>query len=202
MREGSPLAGVADLFVTLLKPVATAGGVLSAPVLRLWHLAKVRSQSVGFVPVSTQFDGPVNVAGTGKLRLGEQCRLGRNVQFETSGAGEIEIGKRVRINAGCVVVANCRMYIGDDTLIGEYVSIRDANHGISKGTLIRSQEHVAGEIQIGRDVWIGRGSCILKGVTIGDGAVIGANSVVTHDVPENAIFAGAPAEQLGTRANK
>lgn len=34
----------------------------------------------------------------------------------------------------------------------------------------------------------------MKGVTIGDGAVVGAGSVVTKDVPANAIVAGNPAK--------
>jgi len=33
----------------------------------------------------------------------------------------------------------------------------------------------------------------LPGVTIGENSVIAANSVVTHDVPENALYAGSPA---------
>lgn len=199
MRNRVPSAGLADLLATLLKPIAMSWFLLSRPVLRLWRLAWLRAQTTCYVPVSTQFDGPVRVAGTGKLRLGEYCRLGRDVQFETRGAGEIALGQRVRINAGSVVVANCRVSIGDDTLIGEYVSIRDANHGISIEMQIRDQEQIVGEIRIGRDVWIGRGCCVLKGVMIGDGAVVGANSVVTHDVLENSIFAGVPAKQIGVR---
>jgi acetyltransferase-like isoleucine patch superfamily enzyme len=58
---------------------------------------------------------------------------------------------------------------------------------------------VVAKVEIGRDVWIGRGCCILPGVTIFDGAVVGANSVVTRDVPAGAIYAGAPAKQIGTR---
>jgi maltose O-acetyltransferase len=33
----------------------------------------------------------------------------------------------------------------------------------------------------------------LPGVTLGDNSVIGANSVVTSDVPANAVFVGTPA---------
>lgn len=201
MSSRSRLAIAANLLSMMLTPVVKAGFIFSRPVLRLWRLTWLRSQTDGRVPVSTQFDGPVWVVGTGKLQLAENCRLGRDVQFETNGPGEIALGQRVRINTGCVIVANCRVSVGDDALIGEYVSIRDANHGISIERPIRIQEHVAEEIRIGRDVWIGRGSCILKGVTIGDGAVIGANSVITRDVPENSIFAGAPAKQIGVRVS-
>lgn len=47
---------------------------------------------------------------------------------------------------------------------------------------------------IGKNVFIGARSIVMKGVTIGDGAVVGAGSVVTKDVPANAIVAGNPAK--------
>lgn len=48
-------------------------------------------------------------------------------------------------------------------------------------------------VVIGDDVWIGNGSLILKGVTIGDRAIVAARSVVTKDVPADAVVAGNPA---------
>nr|WP_315850306.1 DapH/DapD/GlmU-related protein [Gemmata sp. SH-PL17] len=46
---------------------------------------------------------------------------------------------------------------------------------------------------IGDDVWIGRGAVILKGVSIGHRAIVAAHSVVTKNVPADAIVAGNPA---------
>jgi acetyltransferase-like isoleucine patch superfamily enzyme len=43
---------------------------------------------------------------------------------------------------------------------------------------------------------IGSGSTILSRVTIGENAMVGAGSVVTKDVPPNAIVAGNPAKLL------
>ncbi len=43
---------------------------------------------------------------------------------------------------------------------------------------------------------IGSGSTILANVTIGENAIVGAGSVVTKDVPANAIVAGNPAKVL------
>lgn len=169
------------------------------PVARLWRLTALRAQTGGQIPVSTQFDGPVIASGTGTVQLGTSCRLGRGVQFDTADHGKITLGHHVRVNSGSLIAAACSVSIGDHTLIGEYVSIRDANHGTAPDSLIRSQPLESSRILIGRDVWIGRGCCILKGVEIGDGAVIGANSVVTQDVKPGSICVGAPVRQIGIR---
>jgi acetyltransferase-like isoleucine patch superfamily enzyme len=172
---------------------------LRRTILRGGRLAALRAQVCGQVPLSTQFDGPTQVAGRPRLVLGAHCRLGRSVFFETAGAGAITVGTHVRINRGTVIVAHAGVRIGDDCLIGEYVSIRDADHGMALGTPMRSQPHVAAPVTIGNDVWIARGAVILKGVTIGDGAIIAANSVVTRDVPPRTIVAGIPARALRER---
>ncbi len=52
---------------------------------------------------------------------------------------------------------------------------------------------------IGDNVYIGAGAVILGAVKIGNNAAIGANSVVTHDVPEGARVAGAPARVINNR---
>jgi acetyltransferase-like isoleucine patch superfamily enzyme len=61
-----------------------------------------------------------------------------------------------------------------------------------------AREGIATEpVVIEDDVFVGMRAIILKGVRVGRGAVIGANSVVTQDVPENAIVAGSPARNVG-----
>jgi acetyltransferase-like isoleucine patch superfamily enzyme len=53
--------------------------------------------------------------------------------------------------------------------------------------------------KIHNDVYIGHGAFIMPGITIGNGAVVGACSVVTKDVPDYAVFAGAPAKLIRMR---
>lgn len=55
-----------------------------------------------------------------------------------------------------------------------------------------------GRVTIGNNVFIGAGSVVLPGVTIGNNVIIGANSTVTHDVPDNMVYAGSPARELST----
>lgn len=51
-------------------------------------------------------------------------------------------------------------------------------------------------VRIGNNVWMGGNSVVLMGVTIGRNAVIGAGSVVTKDIPDNAVAVGNPARVI------
>jgi acetyltransferase-like isoleucine patch superfamily enzyme len=187
-------AGVLSVLIRIGRPPAS-------PFLRLVRLASLRASASGRIPASVRFDGPVRVAGRAHLTLGEECRLGRDVFFETEGAAKIVIGRRVRINAGAFLVAHAGITVGDDTLIGEYACLRDANHGTASERPMREQPHEAAPIAVGRDVWIGRGASILRGVRIGDGAVVGAGSVVTKDVEPMTVVAGCPARLIRRRGD-
>lgn len=200
MSLGSALYPVFDAAANVAGAVLRVCRPLIEGVQRLSRLSSLRSRVTGNIPVTTQFDGPISTAGTPRVQLGGHCRLGRAVFFETGGAGSITIGEHVRINAGTTIVSHAQVRIGRECLIGEYVSIRDGNHGTTLGTPMRAQPHDGAPITIGDDVWIGRGVCILKGVTIGEGAVIAANSVVTKDVAPRTIVGGVPARVLKERA--
>ena len=49
-------------------------------------------------------------------------------------------------------------------------------------------------IRIKKNAWIGARVSILPGVTIGENAIVGTGSVVTKDVPDNAVVVGVPAK--------
>ncbi len=55
-----------------------------------------------------------------------------------------------------------------------------------------------GRVTIGDNVFIGAGSVILPGISIGSNVIVGANSTVTHDIPDNMVYAGSPAKALYT----
>lgn len=188
-----------DLLVNLLALFLRIGDAILRLPRRLCRLARFRSRASGVIPFSTQLDGDVHVSGRPRVELGAQCRLGRDVFFETVGEGVIALGSNVRVNAGCFLVSYASVKIGNDCLIGEYVSIRDADHGIDGEGPMRSQAHRHAPVVIEDDVWIGRGAAVLRGVRIGKGAVVGANSVVTKDVPAMTIVGGCPARVIRKR---
>jgi acetyltransferase-like isoleucine patch superfamily enzyme len=95
---------------------------------------------------------------------------------------------------------NGSIFIGDNCLISQQVSIISSDHSIKKEELIKTQLWIKkGDIVIEDDVWIGCASQILSGVRIGKGAVIAAGSLVNKDVPSYAIVAGVPAKVIKYR---
>jgi acetyltransferase-like isoleucine patch superfamily enzyme len=109
------------------------------------------------------------------------------------------IGKKSFIGYGSHIVAKKSIQIGNDCLISAYSIIRDANHGIRKGSIISSQEHNIKPIVIEDDVWLGSHSVVTSGVIIGYGTVVGANAVVTKSIDTNVVVGGVPAKFIKQR---
>ncbi len=112
---------------------------------------------------------------------------------------KIAIGERTTVGFYTFIYASNGISVGSDCLIAPFVYIVDSDHSIIKGIRINQQQNKTAPITINDDVWISTGAKILRGVTIGKGAVIAAGAIVTTDVPENAIFGGIPAKQIGER---
>src|ERR1700733_12825148 len=140
--------------------------------------------------------GKSNVYGTGNIRVGKNVLLYPNLHLETQGNGVIEIGDNVVLSTNVHLVSMAKVTIGHGSLIGEFTSIRDANHTRLPGQLIRNADHKATPITIGDEVWIGRGVTILEGTNLGDGATVGANAVVTRDVAAGMTVVGIPARPI------
>jgi len=64
------------------------------------------------------------------------------------------------------------------------------------GELQTEQDWIVERTLVRKGASIGSGSTILSNVEIGEHAIVGAGSVVTKDVPANAIVAGNPAKVL------
>lgn len=118
-----------------------------------------------------------------------------------------KVGAFVEIQKGSTIGKNCK--ISSHTFICEGVHIDDncfIGHGVMfTNDLFPRATNMDGSLQT-EDDWkcietfvkkgasIGSNATILAGVTIGENSLIGAGSVVTKNVPENAIVAGNPAQ--------
>jgi acetyltransferase-like isoleucine patch superfamily enzyme len=90
--------------------------------------------------------------------------------------------------------------IGEQCVIADRAMFIDFDHGVVEVERpIRQQGIYKRDVEVGSNVWIGYGACILRGVSVGDNSIVGTNSVVTKDVPANAVVAGIPARVIRMR---
>jgi maltose O-acetyltransferase len=108
----------------------------------------------------------------------------------------IEIGGACAFSNNISIVALHRITVGSRCLIGDMVTILDADHHEIDPTARWNGPGRIDPVAIGDNVWIGSRSMILRGVTIGYNSVIGSGSVVTRSIPANVVAAGNPARVL------
>lgn len=144
------------------------------------------------------------------VKLGSGVKLSRFINLYGCEVGaDTKIGAFVEIQKNAVVGANCK--ISSHSFICEGVTIEDdvfIGHGVMfindrypratnlSGKLQTEEDWVVEPTCVRRGASIGSGATILGSITIGENAIIGAGSVVTHDVPSNAISVGNPARVL------
>ncbi|HND28281.1 MAG TPA: acyltransferase [Pseudomonadales bacterium] len=144
----------------------------------------------------------INLEPGGKLTLGYAARIGEGVLLTVKRGGVMRLGDHALINTRSIVTCWSQVTIGAGTLVAPHCHITDRNHGIAPGVPIRQQRGEIAPITIGANAWIASSCIVLKGSTIGDGAVVGANSVVTAEIPPQAIAVGSPARVIGARSDR
>jgi acetyltransferase-like isoleucine patch superfamily enzyme len=148
------------------------------------------------------FIGPrvVLQIGTGaEIRLGRWSWLGHGTKIRCH-EGVVDIGAKTVFGQECTISAYQHVSVGRECVIADRVMLIDFDHGVVEvDRPIRHQGIYKRDVRVGNNVWIGYGACILRGVTIGDNAIVGTNSVVTRDVPANAVVAGVPARVIRMR---
>jgi acetyltransferase-like isoleucine patch superfamily enzyme len=144
------------------------------------------------------------------VKLGANVRLSKFINLYGCAIGdETKIGAFVEIQKNVRVGKRCK--ISSHTFICEGVTIEDnvfIGHGVvfvndtypratASGARLQTEEDWKVELTvIKRGASIGSGATILANISIGEDAIVGAGSVVTKDVPPNAIVAGNPARVM------
>lgn len=149
-------------------------------------------------------------------RIAPDVKLGQRVKifaftnlYGCTIGDDSKIGAFVEIQKGARVGARCK--ISSHTFICEGIKVEDEvfiGHGVTfindrfpratntDGSLQTDADWKCDSTTVKRGASIGSGATILCGVTVGERAIVGAGSVVTKDVPADAIVAGNPARLL------
>lgn len=158
------------------------------------------------------------------VRLGKGARFYGRAVFRRLPESEISIGRNAIFNSShtsnligvyspCMISTLSReaeIKIGDGcgfsgTVIAAALKIEiGCNVRCGANTLITDTDWHHGDSRVGEDapvwiddnVWLGYGVKVLKGVHIGRNSVVGAGSIVTRDIPDNAIAAGNPCKVI------
>ncbi|MBO4536530.1 MAG: sugar O-acetyltransferase [Bacteroidales bacterium] len=118
-----------------------------------------------------------------------------NPPFYCDYGKQIRVGRRFFANFNFTVLDEAPVTIGDDCFIGPNVSIYTACHSTDPVER-NSRKEWAEPVTIGNNVWIGGSVTILPGVSIGNNVTIGAGSVVTKDIPDDAVAVGNPCKVI------
>jgi acetyltransferase-like isoleucine patch superfamily enzyme len=144
------------------------------------------------------------------VKLGKDVKLSKFINLYGCEIGDgTKIGAFVEIQKNSTVGKNCK--ISSHTFVCEGVSIEDGvfiGHNVAfindsypravteDGQMQTEADWKVERTTIKKGASVGSGSTILANVTVGENALVGAGSVVTKDVPPNAIVAGNPAKVL------
>lgn len=144
------------------------------------------------------------------VKLGQGVKLSRFINLYGCVIGpDTKVGAFVEIQKGVVVGAHCKISshsflcegvrIEDNVFIGHNVTFINDSYPratTASGKMQTEQDWVLEPTWVRRGASIGSGATILSNVIIGENAIVGAGSVVTRDIPPNAVSAGNPARIL------
>jgi acetyltransferase-like isoleucine patch superfamily enzyme len=130
----------------------------------------------------------VNLYG---CEIGDNSKIGAFVEIQKNA----KIGRNVKVSTHTFICEG--VTIEDDVFVGHNVSFINDKYPHSTntdGSLQTEADWKVVPTLVKRGASIGTSTTILCGVTIGENAIVGAGSVVTKDVPANAVVAGVPAK--------
>jgi len=150
----------------------------------------------------------ISALSTHGIEFGDHVSIGAFsrviVSTSLNNIGErIKIGNNVGIGEFAYLGGSGGLEIGDECIVGQYLSCHPENHNYENPEIsIRLQGVTRKGIKIGKNCWIGSKVTILDGVEIGNGCILAAGSVITRSFPDHSIIGGVPAKLLKTRTHE
>ena len=130
------------------------------------------------------------------VKIGSYSTLSATSHLSKFGIG-LKIGNNSAVGQFTQFGAAGGIEIGNDVIMGSYISFHSENHNFSDKTrLIREQGVTSKGIKIGNNVWVGAKVTFLDGCIVGNNSVVAAGAVVNGIYPDNSIIGGIPAKVL------
>ncbi len=163
--------------------------------LKLRWRGRLQTDGMAFVCPGVHFE----IAPGAVVHLGRWSWLGHGCKIRVH-EGDVRIGAKTVLGQECTISAFQHVSIGRECIIADRVMLIDFDHGVvDVERPIRLQGIYKRDVEVGHNVWIGYGACVLRGVTVGDNAIVGTSTVVTREVPANAVVGGIPARVIRMR---
>jgi acetyltransferase-like isoleucine patch superfamily enzyme len=125
--------------------------------------------------------------------IGDETKIGAFVEIQKNA----KVGRRCKISSHTFICEG--VHIEDNVFVGHSVTFINDSYPratTAEGGLQTEKDWKVEQTLVKKGASIGSGSTILSKVVIGENAIIGAGSMVTKDVPTDAIVAGNPAKVL------
>jgi acetyltransferase-like isoleucine patch superfamily enzyme len=158
------------------------------------------------------------------IAFGKNCTIENGVNIDGFCNSKVSFGSCVKIGSytkilvtshlqkmgkGLIMGDNCSIgdfsfmgcaggiKIGNDVIMGQYVSFHSENHNFSnKNLLIREQGVNHKGIELSNNIWVGAKVTFLDGAFVADNTVVAAGAVVSGHFPSNVVIGGVPAKIL------
>jgi acetyltransferase-like isoleucine patch superfamily enzyme len=160
--------------------------------------------------IRAAIDGPGAIC----IRVGPRSVIEEGVLLQLGPGAVLDIGPDVTIRRGCVLnVSGHLTFVGNNLLswgsvvhcatavtfelmagTGEMITVVDGSHFRRSRDDHWYHNSASAPVVIGYNAWLSSKSTVGKGVRVGAGATVGANSVVSHDVPDDCLVVGIPAQ--------
>ncbi len=125
--------------------------------------------------------------------IGDETKIGSFVEIQKHAS----VGKRCKVSSHSFICEG--VVIDDNVFIGHGVMFINDSYPRAttpNGSLQTEADWKIERTFVKKGASVGSGATILSSITIGENAIVGAGSVVTRDVPPNAVVAGNPARIL------
>lgn len=180
-----------------IKDIIKGDVLITAPYTIIQKSRRGRIEKKGIVRIGyktfkhSHLETRVLVGPNAVLSFKGKAVIGYGADIEVFKNAKLTIGEGVGMNIGATIVCYDEINIGNYTMLGRHITIRDnnGNHYMNRVGYKNTRP-----VNIGDKVWLCEQSTIMPGVTVGDGAIVGALSFVVKKVPSHCMVSGHPAE--------